>query len=201
MKLYGFPRTRSNRAQWALEEAGLAYEFVKVELPKGEHKGPDHVARHGHGLVPAFDDGPLHLIESGAIAMYVADKAHDKKLAPAPGTPERGRYYQWVVYATSTLDKNVLGLFFEMVFTPEDKRSAEKIDKFKADWAVSAKLLEGALERSPYLAGDSFSVADIAVGYDLQIAAKLGLLEGHAKLQEYLGRLTARPAYKKVFPD
>ncbi len=199
MKLYGFGKTRSNRAQWALEEAGLSYELVKVELPKGEHKGPDHLARHHHGLVPAFDDGELHLIESGAISMYVADKAPEKKLAPALGTAERGRYYQWVVYATSTLDKNVLGIFFETVLTPEEKRSAEKVAGFKKEWEVSAKLIAGALEHSPYLAGDSFTIADVAVGYDLAIASQLGLLEGHPKIQEYFGRLASRPAFKKVF--
>src|SRR6185295_14654657 len=89
MKLFGFKGTRSNRVEWMLQEVGADYELVKVDLLTGEHKKPDHRARHAHALVPAFEDGKVHIIESAAACLYLADKYTDKRLAPAPGTPER----------------------------------------------------------------------------------------------------------------
>ena len=91
MKLFGFKGTRSNRVEWMLQELGVTYDFVKVDLLTGEHKTADHVRRHGHGLVPALEDGNVRMIESAAACLYLADTFADKKLAPAVSPPERAR--------------------------------------------------------------------------------------------------------------
>ena len=75
MKLFGFKGTRSNRVEWMLQEktrAGL--RLVKVNLLSGEHKKPDHVKRHGHGLVPALEDGDVRIDRMAAACLYLADK-------------------------------------------------------------------------------------------------------------------------------
>jgi glutathione S-transferase len=183
IKLYGFPGTRSSRVQWLLEEAGAPYELVVVDLRKGEHKQPGHVARHVHGLVPAFEAFPA------------------AKLAPPAGTPERARYYQYVVYAVSTLDSSVIPTYLQERLVPEGKRDASVIDKGKATFAEAATFLSRELGSGPYLLGDAFTAADVAVGYDLALAAQIGLLDDHADLRQYVGRLVERPAFKKAHPQ
>ena len=89
MKVFGFPATRSARVVWTLEEAGANYDYVHVNLLKGEARQATFLGVNPGGKVPAFSDGELTLTESGAICMYVADKFPAAKLAPTHATRER----------------------------------------------------------------------------------------------------------------
>ncbi|MEZ4302554.1 MAG: glutathione S-transferase N-terminal domain-containing protein, partial [Polyangiaceae bacterium] len=104
MKLYFAPRTRATRPRWLLEQLGEPYELVNVDLEKGEHKQLPYLRIHPLGRVPALVDGDAVIFESIAICMYLADKYPEKKLAPPVGTPERGQYYQWMLFAASELE-------------------------------------------------------------------------------------------------
>jgi glutathione S-transferase len=200
IKLYGFPGTRSSRVQWLLEEAKAPYELVVVDITKGAHKQPEHVARHPHGLVPAYEDGSLRLIESTAMCLHVADSFPDAKLAPAPGTPERARYYELIAYTLSTVDDAVVPTYLQLRFTPEEKRDAALIAKNKATFETAANFFVRELGKGPFMLGAAFSAADVIVGYDLALAAQIGLLEKHPTLSEYTARLIERPAFKKAHP-
>ncbi len=124
-----------------LQELGLSYDFVKVDLLSGEHKTPEHVARHGHGLVPALEDGDVRMIESTAAVLYLADKHADKGLAPPASSPARARYYQLAIYAVSTLDETVVPLFFHTVLYPPEKRQQSIVDAKTPVWEAAAQLL------------------------------------------------------------
>lgn len=199
MKLFGFKGTRSNRVEWMLRELGADYEFVKVDLTTGEHKTPDHRGRHAHALVPAFEDGNVHIIESVAACLYLADKLGDKGLAPPVGSAERARYYQLAVYAVSTLDESVVPLFFQRVVYPPEKRSQAIIDQKTPIWETAAGFLTRELGDGPYFLGKTFSAVDVIVGYDLALAAKAGLLKGHPALEAFTERVTSREAFKKAY--
>ena len=126
LKLYHSAQSRSTRPRWLLEEIGAPYELVRVDLGKQEHKTPQYLQIHPHGVVPALVDGDLALIESGAICAYLADKFPAARLAPAVGTPERGRYYQWMFYTMATLEPPLLQVFMNTVQLPEAQRSAAR---------------------------------------------------------------------------
>jgi glutathione S-transferase len=87
MKLYWAPRTRSLRALWVLEEAGVPYERVKLDLTAGDQKSPEFRAVNPMAKVPALTDGPVSVAESGAICAYVAEAAPQAGLAPPLGDP------------------------------------------------------------------------------------------------------------------
>ncbi|MDB5214165.1 MAG: Glutathione S-transferase [Myxococcaceae bacterium] len=199
MKLFGFKGTRSNRVEWMLREIGADYDFVKVDLQTGQHKQPDHTKRHSHGLVPAFEDGNVQIIESAAACLYLADKAADKGLAPAAGSPESARYYQLAVYAISTLDETIIPLYFQKVIFPPEKRSPAVVDQKLPIWETAAAFLTRQLGEGSYLLGKSFSAVDVIVGYDLALAEQAGLLKGHPALEAYTARLTSREAFKKAY--
>lgn len=199
MKLYGFKNSRSNRVEWMLQELGLPYELVKDDLLAGEQKRADHVARHQHALVPALEDGDVRMIEATAMCLYLADKHAEKGLAPATSSPARARYYQFAVYAASTLDETVIPIFFHTALFPPEKRDASVVEAKMQIWETASQLLTRELGESPFLLGKTFSAADVIVGYDIALAARIGLLAKAPALAAYAERLTSREAFKKAY--
>jgi len=201
MKLYDatFPGTRGSRVRWMLEELGVPYEVAPLDPMKGEHKRPEYLQIHPHGVIPAVEIQGTPMIESAAICMQLADTHADRGLAPAPGSPERAAYYQWIVYAVATLDEPVVGWIMNAQILPEPARRPEAVEKGKKVWAIAAPFLDRSLTGRTWILGDQFSTADVVIGYDLAMAARLGGLEGHPALGAYVGRLTARPAFQKAY--
>ncbi len=87
MKLYWAPRTRSLRALWVLEEAGVPYERVRLDLSAGEQKSAEFRAINPMAKVPALTDGTVAVAELGAICAYVAEAHPEAGLAPPVGDP------------------------------------------------------------------------------------------------------------------
>lgn len=201
MKLYYAPRSRAARPRWMLEEIGAPYELVRLDLAKGDHKRPEYLKIHPHGVVPAFVDGDLVMFESAAICAYLADKFPEKRLAPPPGAAARGLYYQWLVYSMATAEPPVLKVFLNTVMLPEAKRSAAAAEEGRAQWASVARVLESALEGRSFLVDDAFSAADVMVGSIANWSKALKLLEGFAVLQQYAARLASRPAFQRANAD
>lgn len=199
MKLYYAPKTRSNRPRWLLEELGVPFEIVTVDLEKGAHKQPDYLKVHPHGQVPALQDGPITLIESAAICMYLADKFPEKGLAPAVGTPERGLYYQWILYTIATVEPALGQIGQHTAFLPEGKRSPELAEEGRKRFAEAARHLEQWLTGKSYLLGEKFSAADVVIGTLLNWGRALGVLAEYPTLDAYASRLRDRPAFKKAY--
>lgn len=201
MKLYYAPRSRSSRPRWLLEELGVPYELVRLNLEKKEHKSSEYLKIHPLGHVPALIDGGMAMFESGAICAYLAEKSSDHRLAPDAGTPERGLYEQWMYFAAATLDPCILQFFGNTVAFPAEKRSAVLAEEGRQRVSECATVLEQALEGKRFLVGDRFSAADVMIGSFVAFADSLGLLVGFQNLQEYGRHLSERPAFKLAYAD
>ncbi len=92
MKLYYNPRSRAAITKWMLDECGVDYEIVHIDLEKGEHKAPEFREINPAGKLPALVDSDSRIFESAAICLYLGDKFPEADLAPEIGAPERGRY-------------------------------------------------------------------------------------------------------------
>jgi glutathione S-transferase len=201
LKLYHSAQSRSTRPRWLLEEIGAPYDLVRVDLSKQENKTPQYLQIHPHGVVPALVDGDLALMESAAICAYLADKFPAARMAPAVGTPERGRYYQWMFYAMATLEPPVLQVFMHTVRLPEAERSAAAAEEGRKKFAAVAEVIANSIAGRPFLLGEQFSAADVMIGSTLAWSQFLGLLDGQPALSEYVQRLTSRPAYQRATAD
>jgi glutathione S-transferase len=104
MQLYYNPQSRAVIAKWMLDECGVAYEIVPIDIKKREHKTPEFLQINPAGKLPALVDGDSRLFENAAICLYLGDKFPEAKLAPKIGAPERGRYLSLMVYSTSQLE-------------------------------------------------------------------------------------------------
>lgn len=197
MKLYYAPHTRALRARWMLEELEIPYELITLNLSAGEHRSPEHIARHPLGRVPVLEDGDTPLIESAAIVMHLADRFPERALAPDVGTLERGTYYQWMLFAAATLEPEVAGYASHTRFLPEDQRVAAEAARARRHARAALEVLEMQFEdQRPYLLGPSFSAVDVYTGSLLLWARSMGMLEGLEELGQYVGRLTQRPAFQ-----
>jgi glutathione S-transferase len=176
-----------------LQELGVEWELVTLDLERGENKRPEYLAVHPHGWVPALTDGDVTLFETAAICLYLADRDPGNRLAPEPSSPERAAYYQWVIYAVATLEPALADVYLQMI-RPEAERDPAVLASGQARFAASAEVLADALT-APYLLASGFSAADVLIGHMLIWADAMGLLAGRDRLQAYAARIRERPAF------
>ena len=194
IKLYGIPRSRTMRPLWMLEELGIPYESEKVSFV-GETRKPEFLRLNPNGHIPVLKDGDLVLWESLAINLYLARK-YDKGLWPKT-VEDEGRAYQWSLWAMTELEEPVLTTLLHRMFFPEEERDAKKADDAAERFKQPLSVLEGALGGKPYLLGNAFTVADLNVASVISWAPLAGL-ELSKKVQDWVGRCTARPAFARV---
>jgi glutathione S-transferase len=123
MKLYGSKNSRSMRCAWALEEAGAAYDYQRVNMLKGESLLPEFRAVNPAGKIPVLTDGAMNLNESGAILFYVADKFPNAQLIPRDITA-RAEMYRWFFHAATEVEPQLWAIAQHRFILPEDKRVA-----------------------------------------------------------------------------
>jgi glutathione S-transferase len=178
LKLYGGAFSRASIVQWYLEELEVPYEFVMLDMKAGEHLQPEYLAINPMGKVPAIVDGDFQLWESGAIVLYLADKSEKAELS----LERRAQLCQWILFANATLGPGIL------VETNRDREMPRLMTA-----------LNRIFEQQPYLLGQHFSAADVAVGSTLSyIAAMLKLdLSEYPEVVDYCQRIAERPAFQK----
>jgi glutathione S-transferase len=186
IRLFHVPGTRSTRVLWLLEELGEPYE-LELMRPE-ERKSPEHLERHPLGRVPAIEEDGGYVFESAAICLHVADLHPEAGLIPPVGSHERALVYQWVLFAMTELETNLIESRSSTESDPERASSAA------ARFLEAAGVVEKALEGREYLVGDRFTVADLTVSGVLAFARRLEVLKDSPALDAYLARIAARPA-------
>ncbi len=199
LKLYHSPRTRSVRIYWLLEELGVPYELETLAFTPETLKTAAYLKVHPLGKLPAIQDGDVAMFESGAILEYILEKYGDDRLAPAPGSPARGAFLQWVHFAEATAMPPLADIAQHMLFKPEAERIPAVVADGQARIAAVLAALANALTGKPYLLGSEFTGADIMMGYSLLLVKWFGLLTPeHPNVTAYLARLEQRPALQKA---
>ncbi len=188
--LYHSVASRAFVALWMLEEVGVAFRIQDTDIRKGQQKRPEYLKINPLGLVPAIDDEGVIVTEIPAICMYLADRYSYGMLAPKIEDPIRGAYLKWMVFATSVFEPAI------DVFAGPDHMSQPRPQFDNRDAVIA--VLDAALSREPYLLGDSFSAADVALGGLFGIAMYNKRLPALPSLVAYNERLAARPANRRA---
>ncbi|MDC0722863.1 glutathione S-transferase family protein [Nannocystis bainbridge] len=197
LRLYYAAMTSAFRCRWALEEAGLPHELVRLSLARAEHKSADYLKVHPLGSIPALVDGDQVVLESAAICMYVGEKDPERRLVPAEGTIARAHYYQWILFSMTNLDSVVHGPYLRAFPRPPELRRGTATDDERA--ALRRYLdLVGDRIAGGWILGEQFTVADIVLGGLLEWADTCGQLRGATVAEAYLARLRQRPAFQRA---
>jgi glutathione S-transferase len=190
VKLYYSPGACSLAPHIIAREAGVALDLVKVNLVNHRTEdGRDFATVNPKNYVPAIEleDGEL-LTEAAALVQWLAEKAPESGLLPAAGTMARYRVQEQLNFIATELHKGFTPLWHKAEVHPST------LEQAKAKLQTRFAILESRLERTPYLAGETFTVADAYAFTILNWAGMLNVdLQPYPKLRDYIARVGARP--------
>lgn len=182
---------RDMRVRWALEEAGLAYRERLLEF-LGE-RSPEDLAEQPFGQVPAYREGDVHLFESGAIVLHIAQNSD----ALMPSDPAgRARTLAWVIAAIDSVEKPIWNLVeinisggseWGRLRRPEVEDSIRRRLGQISDWLGESDYLE-----------DRFTAGDLMMTTVLRILRRTDFVAEYPNLAAYQARCEARPAFARA---
>ncbi|MGL9484598.1 glutathione binding-like protein, partial [Salmonella sp. C3189] len=207
LKLFGTKSsTCTGRVVACIEEIGLEYELVPINLAAGEHKQPAHLARNPFGQIPALQDGDLVLFESRVITRYLVRKYGKGTHLLKEGSAEEGAAVdQWVEVEAQHFNPPVSTIVFQVVFLPIFFGGVTDDKVVKAEVEKLGKVLdvyESQLSKKKFLAGDFYSLADLhhlSYGHYLITTTPYGhLIDSRPHVKAWWEAIYSRPASKKV---
>lgn len=190
LTFYTNPMSRGRIARWMLEEVGAPYETVVLDYAT-TMKGEAYRSINPMGKVPAIVHDGHVLTEGAAICAYLADAFPEAGLAPPLG--ERADYYRWLFFAAGPVEHAVTNKSLGVTPTDDQQRMAGY-----GHFDLTVDVLEKAVSANPYIAGESFSAADVYAGSQVAWGVMFGSLPKRAAFEDYLGRILSRPAYKRA---
>ena len=185
---------RDLRAQWALEETGLPYRVHALDYIAGELDGPAYSRLSYFHQVPVIDDDGFIVAESGAVLLYIAEKAG--KLIPADFAG-RTRVVQWCFAALATVERPMFEIqMIDVGMGGEGARERRAaLVKEAGRWLAG---LERRLDGREWIACEAFTVADILLATVLREIRHTDLIEPYPRLKAYYARALARPAWQRT---
>ncbi len=205
LQLYSYPTPNGVKASIALEELGLPYEPHFVTLSDADVKSAEFLSLNPNNKIPAIidpngpDGAPLALFESGAILIYLAEKTG--KLMGKTAA-DKYRVIQWLMFQMGGVGPMFGQMGFFVNFAGKDIDDPRPRDRYVAETKRLLAVVDGALEGQEWIAGDFFSIADIALAPWLNALGFYGAKElvgwdGLKNAPGYVDRFYARPAVER----
>ena len=204
--------SRSQRVLWLLEELALPYEIQHYQRNPVTNLAPPELLKvHPLGKSPVITEGDATVAETGAVIEYLVDRAGGR-LRPAAGTPEHRRYTYWLHFAEGSAMSPLLmtlilgrirrsGPFF---VRPIARKIADGVLGTFVAPNIQRQLafMESELGARPWFTGADFSAADVMMSFPLEVAVVRGGLDARfVKLNDWLARVHARPAYQTALKN
>lgn len=199
LDLYTWPTPNGHKIHIMLEETGLPYKVIPVDIGAGDQFDPTFLKISPNNKMPAIvdpdgpDGAPISLFESGAILIYLAEKTG--QFLP---TAARARYaaLQWLMFQMGGIGPMLGQAHHFRIYAPET------LDYAVARYTNEANRLYGVLDKrlgeAPYLAGEAYSIADIATFPWLRSHENQGVdLDAYANVKRWFDAIAARPAVQR----
>ncbi|WP_067333261.1 glutathione S-transferase C-terminal domain-containing protein [Stappia indica] len=207
LQLYSLATPNGIKVSAALEELGLPYEAHKISFDTNDQMTPEFLSLNPNNKIPAIldPDGPggkpLALFESGAILIYLAEKTG--KLIPADPA---GRYHciQWLMWQMGGLGPMFGQLGHFHYFAADKVKDPYPRERYTAEAKRLLAVLEQRLDGRPYIMGDSYTIADIAVWPWIRTlggfygAGEITGLDKLANVQRWFADCSERPASRRA---
>lgn len=196
---YTFGTPNGLKPAIVLEELNLKYTPVTVDISKNAQKEDWFLELNPNGRIPALKDGDLRVFESGAIMLYLTDQYDtERKISYPPGTPEHYEMLSWLMFQMGGLGPMQGQATHFRAMAPV--RSDYGIKRYTDETKRLFSALESRLSKAEWLAGDKYTIADIA-NYSWVRAAPMFLgieLNGWPGLVAWAKRIEGRPAVEKA---
>jgi glutathione S-transferase len=195
MRLYDHPASANcMKARIALRQLGVPYEGVTVDLFRRETRTPEHMARNPDGRVPVLElDSGRTIPESGAILLYLAEGT---QLLPDDRL-ERAIVHQWMFFEQNQIESSLAVARF-LVLTGRDEKYRAVTDSLVArGQGALSSLARGLADERPFICGDDYTVADIALYAYVHCAHEAGAdARENVMLGAWLDRVEATPGFE-----
>ncbi len=197
--VYSWPTPNGHKVHILLEECGLPYRAHPVNIGKGEQFASDFLAISPNNKIPAITDPegpdgkPISMFESGAILLYLAGKTG--KLLPSD---DRGKYavLQWLMFQMGSVGPMLGQAHHFRIYAPE--KIAYEIDRYSNEAKRIYGVIDRQLQHSPFIAGNEYSIADIAIFPWLRSWENQGIaIDEFPRLKRWFDRLADRPAVQR----
>ena len=188
--LYTNPRSRGRIARWMLEECAADYDVTVLEY------GPDlqsesFRAINPMGKLPTLVHKDRVVTECAAICAYLADAFPDAGLAPP--LDQRAAYYRWLFFAAGPMESAITNQTLGVKLSAEQQGFVGYGDLDRV-----LDTLEKALDSRDFIAGDSFSAADVYLGSQIGFGLQFKTIEARPAFTTYWTRLAGREAYMRA---
>jgi GST-like protein len=199
---YFTPQSNATRVHWSLEELGIPYEQVKLDLRAGDQKKPDFLALNPNGKVPTLVIDGTPVFESVAIQIALGERyGVEKGLWPALGSPEHLQALTWLVWGQVTLGTALMRyLQNTSSWVPKELHHAGQAEAAMKEVHTCLEMLNARLSDRENLTGSSFTLADVdlaaVLGWGLHVA-KVDMA-AYPKVADWLDRANQRPAMRAV---
>ena len=187
---YTNPMSRGQTVRWMLEEVGEPYDTEILDYASGMKAEP-YLSINPMGKVPAIAHKGKVVTEVAAICCYLADAFPAAGLAP--DTKDRADYYRWIFFTSGPIEAAFSNKAAGWEPTPERQRMFGY-----GNYQLAINTLENALTGKTYIAGDSFTAADLFVGANVNFMLQFNLLEPRPVFTDYAARMTDRDAYRRA---
>lgn len=197
LTFYYSPHSSASPVHWTLEELGIPYEKVQIDLKANQQKQPEFLKVNPNGRVPVLVHDGVVIFESAAIQLYLGETfGVAKGLYPAPG-PKRGEAMKWIIWTNVTLG-DALGRMGRNIgeWAPADERNAKAGASAKAEVEGCLRIVEDALSGKEFLVGNSVSIADMHLASWLAYVQMMKVnLAPFPNINAWSSRVTSRPSY------
>jgi len=203
LTIYGNPlSTCTRKVLCLLAEKNAPFEFSLIDFTKGEHKKPAFLARQPFGQVPAIDHDGFELFESRAICRYLDEVLDGPKLIPGD-VRDRAVVEQWISVESANFTPHAMKIIYQLMLGPMRGQTPDLtiVEMARASLGHTLSVMEARLERSEYLAGPEFTLADLVyLPYiEFLFACEQGdLITGHPLVGAWWSRCSARPSWRRA---
>jgi glutathione S-transferase len=192
-------KSQSERIVWLCEELGIPYELKRHTRDAVTMLAPaDYKALHSIGTAPVIVDGDVVLAESGAVVEYIIAKYGNGRLVLAADHPDFAQFLYWFHFANGTLQAGMGRLMILNRLKLGDDNQILLGSRARVDRAFD--LIDARVRDAEYLAGSTFTTADIMTGFSLTTMRHFQPYDlGRCpNIVRYLARIAARPAYRRA---
>ncbi|MBN3079457.1 GSH-dependent disulfide bond oxidoreductase [Pectobacterium polaris] len=202
INLYYAPTPNGHKITLFLEEANLPYQLHRVNISKGEQFRPEFLAISPNNKIPAIvdtqpaeGDTPISLFESGAILLYLAEK-HGVLLSTS--LRERTATLQWLFWQVAGFGPMLGQNHHFNHYAPQPVPYA--IERYQQETQRLYRVLDKHLQDSPWLAGENYSIADIATyPWVVSYARQRVDLDDYPAVKAWYTRISERPATQRAY--
>jgi glutathione S-transferase len=176
-----------------LRELGRDYESVPVDLFLGETRTPEHFARNPDGRIPVLElDTGETISESGAILLYLAEGTELLPTEPLA----RARVHQWMFFEQNRIEAELAVARFMRLAGRDETMPREYAHRLERGADALEALERGLADGRPFITGERYTVADIALYGYVHCAAEAGAdPRAHPRVAAWLDRIEARPGF------